>query len=51
MDTSDFPRNFIEFEERFATEASCLAYVWPGGVPLLEMRGARIVAGARAPRR
>jgi len=35
MDTSDFPRNLIEFEERFATEASCLAYVrskkWPDG--------------------
>jgi DNA-binding Xre family transcriptional regulator len=35
MDTSDFPRNLIEFEERFGTEAACLAYVrgkkWPEG--------------------
>lgn len=32
---TDFPRNLIEFEERFATEAACLAYTrkakWPGG--------------------
>lgn len=31
----DFPRNLIEFEDRFATEADCLAYVrakkWPQG--------------------
>lgn len=35
MDTRDFPRNLIEFEERFATEAACIAYVrakkWPDG--------------------
>lgn len=31
----DFPKNLIEFEDRFATEADCLAYVrakkWPHG--------------------
>jgi len=32
---NDFPKNLIEFEERFATEAACVAYVrekkWPDG--------------------
>ena len=35
MNATDFPKTLLEFEERFATEAACLAYVrakkWPEG--------------------
>jgi len=35
MNAADFPTTLLEFEERFATEAACLAYVrakkWPEG--------------------
>jgi transposase-like protein len=35
MDLADFPRNLLEFEDRFRTEEDCVAYVravkWPDG--------------------
>lgn len=45
MDTlADFPRNLTEFEERFATEAACVAYArrakWPEGFRCRKCGGA-----------
>jgi hypothetical protein len=45
MNTEDFPTTLLEFEERFATEAACVAYVrakkWPDGFVCSRCKGRR----------